>query len=143
MINRRAFLRALFVAPAIVSAANIMPIFVPSPKMLVSGNINDDFKIDVYGNITYVGNSNNKGHTVLEFHRWLSNWSDDPENMFMSNPSNRLTDHMISLSDEYTIGDDTAKVLRDGTLRTKDGVYQSVTVPIRTSHSAPIIVMQS
>jgi hypothetical protein len=69
MINRRAFISALFVAPAIISAANIMPIWVPRPKVI---ELLDDYEIGTFtpaldlaiGDFTSVGNYTRLGNNV-------------------------------------------------------------------------------
>ena len=109
MINRRSFLKALFIAPAIVSATNIMPIFVQPIQ-----RISDDWSIDSKGNIRYIGNT--RGRTVvLELHKWLQTGAPAA--------TIRHTDHIIELNNSFNMSDESIGFLKEGSLITQDKSY--------------------
>jgi len=83
--------------------------------------IGDDFSIDLNGDIRYTGSGTN--YTVIAFHRWLGDLSDDAQaagndimDITKATPSERSTDNIITLNSPYNIDDDAASHLYDGSV---------------------------
>jgi hypothetical protein len=88
--------------------------------------IEDDFYIDNDKVIRHV-DGQTATYSVLEFHRFLSDLADRPIN-FSSNtpyediditsptPSERQTDYIIKLINGYCIDEESAKVLKNGSI---------------------------
>jgi hypothetical protein len=79
------------------------------------------------GNIRYIGDDHNGTAptyaTVIEFHRWLQGLADDAVasgddelDITNTNPSERSTDNIITLINNYNIDDGAAEHLYDGTI---------------------------
>lgn len=66
MINRRQFLQALFVAPAIIKLSPVMALYVPPEKKIIT----DPWIIDEQGNIRYVG-AEEATYKVGDLYRFL------------------------------------------------------------------------
>ncbi len=97
--------------------------------------IEDDFTIDLNGDIRYTGSATY--YTVLEFHRYLQSHADDEQmagndllDITSSDPSDRSTDNIITLNSPFNIDDDAAEQLYDGSITQLDGdvVYSGLTV---------------
>lgn len=89
--------------------------------------------------IAYIGDDHGGGSpsyaTVIEFHRWLQGLADDAvssgdDELDITNidPSRRSTDNIITLINEYTIGDTEAEHLYDGSIIYDDGdeIYDGI-----------------
>lgn len=97
--------------------------------------IADDFTVAVNGDIRHASGSTN--YTVLELHRFLQGLADDAEasgndlvDITTSTPSERSTDNIITLINNFNIDDDAAEYFYDGSI-TQDGgdtVYSGLQV---------------
>jgi hypothetical protein len=87
--------------------------------------IEDDFYID--NNVIKHVDGQTGTYSVLEFHRFLSDLADRPVNLGSNTPyddiditsptpSERQTDYIIKLINGYRIDEDTAKVLKNGSI---------------------------
>lgn len=124
-MKRRSFVKvlaALFVAPKAIATS------LTAPKCITS-----DFILSADHTIHYVGSSECT-YSVLELHRFLHDLADeDPRtgnphlNILEPAPSLRHTDTYIELVDGWSITDQTADHLTDGTLKTKDGIWMYCT----------------
>ena len=119
-MNRRQFLMgtaALFAAPAIVKAENLMKIVAPENRIakIIPGNWMFDGKT-----IKYIGPRD--GYcTVVELHRWLQDQADQPpgDNLLDitdPTPSTRFTDHIIRLENGWHVEQKGIQHLHDGSL---------------------------
>lgn len=88
--------------------------------------IGDDFSIATNGDIRHV--SGTTRYTVLEFHRWLQDLADDAiavanDYLDITNltPSDRSTDNIITLLNNFNIDDTAAEYLYDGSIEQAGG----------------------
>lgn len=99
--------------------------------------IGDDFTISTSGDIRHTANTNH--YTVLELHRWLQDLADDPEATYSTSdlvditsatPSERSTDQIITLLNNYNIDDDAAEYFYGGSITQDSGdtVYSGLKV---------------
>jgi len=84
--------------------------------------IEDDFTVDLNGDIRYVGGGSTY-YTVLELHRFLQDLADDQEasgndliDITSTKPSERSTDNIIELLEPYNIDKDASEQLYDGSI---------------------------
>jgi len=94
-----------------------------------------DFSVAVNGDIRHISGTEN--YTVLELHRFLQDLADDAQatgndlvDITSSTPSERSTDNIITLINNYNIDDDAAQYFYDGSI-TQDGgdtVYSGLQV---------------
>jgi len=140
MTTRRAFMKALgtilggaAVPGGVVAWAD--DLWEPTKKIFIppsdggwlgpSRCFGDDFTIDKDGNIRHI--AGRKGiFTPLDMHRWLQDMADDPSNddlidITSPSPSDRVTDHIITLNGKNNIDDEVAKFLEDGSIEQLDG----------------------
>lgn len=88
--------------------------------------IADDFTVNVAGDIRHTANTNH--YTVIELHRFLQDIADDEfpataddiVDITSSTPSERSTDNIITLINNYNIDDDAAEYFYGGSI-TQDG----------------------
>lgn len=91
------------------------------------------------GNIRYIGDDHNGSTpsyaTVIEFHRWLQSLADDAVaagndelDITNTNPSQRSTDNIITLINDYNIDDTAAEHLYDGSIiqNAGDDIYDGI-----------------
>jgi hypothetical protein len=97
--------------------------------------IGDDFSVAVNGDIRHTSGTTN--YTVLALHRWLQDLADDAQasgndlvDITSSTPSERSTDNIITLINNYNIDDDAAQYLYDGSITQTGGdtVYSGLQV---------------
>lgn len=97
--------------------------------------IADDFSVAVNGDIRHVSGSTN--YTVLQLHRFLQDLADDAQasgndlvDITSSTPSERSTDSIITLINNYNIDDDAAQYLYNGSITQDNGdtVYSGLQV---------------
>ena len=98
--------------------------------------VSDDWTIDRRtGNIRYIGDDHDEASpsyaTVLEFHRWLQDLADGARgelDISDPNPSQRLTDNIITLINGYNIDGSAAEHLYNGSITQDNGktIYSSV-----------------
>src|SRR3990172_7834830 len=97
--------------------------------------IEDDFSIDVSGNIRYVGTTTN--YTVIALHRWLGDLMDDAAasgndilDITDATAAERSTDNYITLNSPYNIDDVAAQHLYDGSIVQDNGntIYDGMVV---------------
>lgn len=96
-------------------------------------SIEDDFVLLSNGHITLTDEYSQGSYSVLEFHRWLQELADQPENMTLPVPSTRYTDHMITLEEGFSISEEAARRLHSGSLNTSNGAYCS-NISIKPTH---------
>jgi hypothetical protein len=97
--------------------------------------IADDFSVTVSGDIRHDSGTTN--YTVLALHRFLQGLADDAQasgddlvDITSSTPSERSTDNIITLINNYNIDDDAAQYFYDGSITQADGdtVYSGLQV---------------
>jgi hypothetical protein len=97
--------------------------------------IADDFSVAVNGDIRHISGTTN--YTVLELHRFLQGLADDAQasgndlvDITSSTPSERSTDNIITLINNYNIDDDAAEYFYDGSITQDDSdtVYSGLQV---------------
>jgi hypothetical protein len=119
-MNRRKFLStsALFAAPAIVKAENIMSIFEAR-----QGHWNMDWENKV---VSWIGYPPETQTTVLEFHRWIQEEADSVEGILYPSPSIRHTNNIIELTGEFNIEPSAGIRLKEGSLISKSQNYTNI-----------------
>jgi len=97
--------------------------------------IADDFSVAVNGDIRHIANTDH--YTVLELHRFLQGLADDEEaggndlvDITSLTPSERSTDNIITLINNYNIDDDASEYLYGGSITQAGGdtVYSGLRV---------------
>lgn len=112
--------------------------------------IEDDFTVDLNGDIRYTGGGSTY-YSVLEIHRFLQALADDEQmsgndllDITSADPSDRSTDNIITLNPPFNIDDDAAEQLFDGSITQADGdeVYSGLVVVGAVEANTELIVIR-
>lgn len=123
-MNRRKFLAGLIgaiVAPNVVARVSLDA---PKPETTLKSPFTIDWKT---GNIRYTGDEE-QTYSVLEFHHWLQEQLEQPENLVEPNASRRHTNNHIEILKPYDVCPSAVGHLRDGSIKTHDSLYTSISI---------------
>jgi len=141
LMKRRAFMKfgtmmassSLLVSHKIISIPSIVA--VKNYKRTIA----DDFMITHLQEVKYIGNGKTK-YSVLDFHHWLSDKLDDPENMTLETASFRATDLLIEVNELWVIEEEAITHLKDGTLNANGNKYTSI---INIEHAPQLLKIKN